>query len=52
MDSSSQSRNKNVSKPSPLEEIVARALAHWLRGNKASQSQDDSVPKDNRKPLK
>jgi hypothetical protein len=37
------------SKQSPLEEIVARALKHWLTGNKASQRKDKTVPNDKRK---
>ena len=40
-----------MTKPSPLEEIVARALAHWLKENKASQRKGESVPKDKRKQL-
>lgn len=41
-----------MNKPSPLEEIVARALAHWLRESKASQDNKSNVPKSKHKHLK
>lgn len=41
-----------MNKPSPLEKIVAKALANWLKESKASQHNKSDVPKNKHKQLK